>query len=172
MNIGDKLVLHSNAFPHHAEEQPDEIIVITISEMRHDVQDMWCDKKDHTGYKAKDEKGREFSCNWTSFPSDSMTPMWRWFCENKSYYDITMIYDCPKVPKFLQDEKFADVLGFCEVHHEFFLKHLKFDEKQNTEECFHCFLERTYPNSENTIKEINRRKELEAKQKLLWNGWF
>jgi hypothetical protein len=53
-----------------------EQIPVTITEVKK-VPDMWSDKQ-YEGWKAVSETGEEFTCNWNSFPSDSMTPTYFW----------------------------------------------------------------------------------------------
>jgi hypothetical protein len=50
------------------------------------VKGMWAGN-DHLGYRAEDDAGKSYYCNWNSFPDDSMTPMWHWWCDKELWED-------------------------------------------------------------------------------------
>ena len=87
--IGRKLVLwreeyRSNAYTDQAGVSQGGYVVleqipVTITETRK-VPGMWGGpEKKYEGWKAiADHTGEEFTCNWFSFPDDSMTPAYYW----------------------------------------------------------------------------------------------
>jgi len=122
MKVGDKYVLHSVAFPQQ-DRSPDLFVVVEIVEIKTDVMDAWTGEKNCTGLKAMDTRGREYFCCWDRFPSDSMTPMWRWTCKygNKfeEWFDIVYVTHMGEFPVELPDCLKLDFLHYCKKHHEF-----------------------------------------------------
>lgn len=51
---------------------------VIITEVR-PVKNMWGDGMS-TGWKGETKDGKVFTCNWHSFPDDSMTPTYYWDC--------------------------------------------------------------------------------------------
>ena len=147
MKVGDKYVLHSNAFP-WMDKEPDEFKIVTVVEVRNDVKDMWTGERKHTGLRAKDEDGVEYFCNWESFPSDSMTPQWSWMCKEplSEWYDlvyVTRMGQHPtKVPKIVAKQ---DFIKFCPEHKDFYYV-------RNETGCFDCYMEKKYGKKKQVIK--------------------
>jgi hypothetical protein len=50
---------------------------VTIVEVRQ-VPGMWGSKEKYEGWRAQDAEGKNYYCNWHSFPDDSMTPAYYW----------------------------------------------------------------------------------------------
>ena len=143
MRKGIKFVLHSIRFPDLIGAEEDEFRVVTVTEIKKDVPCMWSDKKDYTGWRAIDQAGKEYSCNWFSFPSDSPTPCWRWcVVDDKIWYDVTYVNSVPKKPKFLKGLSF---IQYCKKHKNLFYKRSYFG-------CSDCYFKRP-EHSQKTEKE-------------------
>lgn len=123
MKIGYKYALHSNPFPNDNDE-PDYLVIVEVVELKA-VRDAW-NQEVHAdaGWRAVDKDGNEFFNCWDRFPSDSMTPHWRW-TEGKTrnggfdrtvfndWYDITQLMRRPVIiPECLK----LDFLHYCEDH--------------------------------------------------------
>lgn len=66
-------------------------IRVTVTEVRTDVPGLWGREKNYHGWKAMDAHGKVYTCNWKSFPDDSMTPTYYWdvmkdFVDGETYY--------------------------------------------------------------------------------------
>lgn len=166
--IGRKLVLHSVPFPDLEKKETDRFVIIEIIETK-DVPDMWCNKthKNH-GWKAKSEDGRYFFCNWSSFPSDSMTPAWIWYEANENHkgfkgewYDITMVRNAPGLPPELKDN---DVVGYCEKHRKIYEIDGYLFPEEDAPNCFDCYLDWKYPEK--------REKMVHGIKEGPWKGWI
>ena len=145
MKLGDKLLLHTEPFPHHKNGKQDIFIPVVIIEIKNDVPDLWTGENKHTGWKAKGlEDGREYTCNWVSFPSDSMTPCWQWDMDLKygMIYDITYVRP-PFKPSFVEKYQFV---GYCKKHCTLYYKagQKELFKKMKMSECFDCYMEHRF----------------------------
>lgn len=164
MKVGWKYVLHSVAFPWLERGKQDEIIIVTVTEVRKDVKDMWTGEKKHTGLKAVDANGVEYTCCWDSFPSDSMTPMWQWFCPSTKdfWFDLAFVTQQGRHPTAIPEVvRNLDFFRFCDVHREFHYVR----EGDGIAGCWQCHLEQQYP------KRRREREEKEAAGKSIWGHW-
>ena len=125
MKVGDRIVLHKVAFPQRS-DQRDHFVVVRITEVK-PVPNSWGNgtgeglwavrEPDQPAY--GDNAGQEFSCCWTSFPDDSMSPYWTWWCADthQHWFDITQgLYCPPRVPAVL-----SKVMGLCNGHKTLYL---------------------------------------------------
>jgi len=118
-----KVALHTVSHPGLTSQEPDEFIVAEVVEYK-DVKCMWSDEiYKNGGWLAKSEDGRIFKCNWSTYPSDSMSPYWNWgeFHEDgtflKLWYNMNQgLRDIPCCPKYLKDNGF----DLCEIHDDIF----------------------------------------------------
>lgn len=143
MNPGDKIVLHKNLNPGSKTDTPDTFAIVTITEIRDDVPGMFQPKEKHRGFKGTDEQGREFSCNWSSFPDDCMTPCWGWNGPGREWYDLSYVRGAPGLPQSLVE---SDVVAYCKEHKTIYYPGHK--------ECFNC-----------------SRPAVVKTEKKTWNGW-
>ena len=159
MNVNDKYVLHNVAFPWIHSDKIDKIVIVEVVEVKTDVADMWTGEKIHTGLKAKDENGTEYFCNWDSFPSDSMTPYWSWYCPEPSetWYDITYVtgqgHKPEKVPEIIANQ---DFIKYCTIHEDFYYT-------RNGTGCFDCYMENKYGKKLNAVNTV--------KNNSPWGNW-
>jgi len=161
--IGRKVVLHKHAFPDLLHDTPDEFVTVTTTE-KELFPNMWGEGTGW-GYKGVGDDGRTYTTCWGSYPDDSMTPYWSWFCEGaaESWYDITYVRNACGLPPTLRD---SEVVGYCPMHKRIFNK------ESGKGECFDCYMDRKYPNRE----ALKKRKQQEALEKAgltkaKWNGW-
>lgn len=126
INIGEKIVLHSVAFPHLTSDQ-DEFLLVEVVEIK--------DVPGHYGTPGKGQRavekktGREFFCNWERFDDLSMSPYWSWWEPKgqRSWYDVTLgQISVPKKPLWLKG-KFAQIVGWCKDHKLLFTKGEEFN---------------------------------------------
>lgn len=152
MKVGTQLLLHTVSFP-HMDTEKDEFIGIKIIELKKDVPDMWREKKFHIGYKAEGENDHIYTCNWSSFPSDSLTPTWQWYdiTEKRLVYDIMIGLTGPIEFKPIFIDKY-DFINWCPEHRKIFYK-----DRGIGDGCFDCYIDKKYPDRE--------------KPKKYWNGW-
>ena len=135
MEIGDKLVLHSNMNPYN-NSVPDSFVEITVVEKKK-VHYIYGEGFGY-GYRAVDESGKAYVCNWERYDSTSATPEWIWHLEYTGdrnskvdisafintnvveWFDITqhLGYLIPFKPKFMS--KYSDILGYCDKHSELY----------------------------------------------------
>ena len=91
--VGEKLVLWRTEFslsaykdqfgiPHKGYVVLEEHEVTIVEER--EVPCMWDRNETDYGYRATNSNGKEFTCNWESFPDDSTTPMYYWNIEQKN----------------------------------------------------------------------------------------
>ena len=163
MKVGDKVLLHTEAFPDTDYAKEDIFIPVIVTEIREDVPNMWSGEKNCRGWKAKGlEDGREYSCNWNSFPSDSMTPRWQWDIdlEYGMLYDIAYVHP-PFKPAFV--EKY-DFLKYCDKHKTLYYDNTGQQElfkKVKMSGCFDCYMEQEYGEKRNG----------HAKENKNYKGW-
>lgn len=133
---GDEFVLHKVPFPYQCDDK-DEFVIVRITESQ-PVKGTWGGET-HSGYKGvsfwssnKEYGNHYFTCNWKSFPDDSMSPMWTWYDITRyeevkdggkvdyDWYDITQgLHDfIPGKPKCL--DWFKD-LKFCKPHNRLYI---------------------------------------------------
>ncbi len=150
--IGRKLVLHTVAFPEHSTEE-DKFVLVEVVETR-PVKCCWRPEETAEGWKAIGEDGRSYYCCWDSFPDDSMSPRWMWYCDEEPWHDVCqgIFADIPSKPKFV--DKYSEVLYYCD-------KHRRLDYKErvlagSTYDCFYCYLK-------------HPPKKVEDEH---WKGWF
>ncbi|MHA2274837.1 MAG: hypothetical protein ACXAC2_03685 [Candidatus Kariarchaeaceae archaeon] len=145
MKINDKLILHTNCNPHIKTDKIDQFVIVTIVKIRNDVPGDY-GSKNNTGYRAKDEDGNDYKCNWTSFP-DAVGPggyVPAWHGNSNTWYDVTRVRNAPGLPKGFEDS----FILYCEEHKTIYYEN---------EECFDC-----------SMKKIREKKTAE---KMAWNGW-
>jgi hypothetical protein len=156
-NLNRKLVLHKVPFPSQSEEK-DEFVVITIVEVKQ-VPNTWS-KGTNEGWRATDKNGKEYFCNWESFPDDSSSPSWSWNSRNEQgkfeeWFDVLQgLRDYVEYcPVFLNDPEISKIIDWCPDH-------LCLFDKNSTNGCFKCFLEKQYGKKE------------KPNIKKFWNGWY
>jgi hypothetical protein len=118
--IGTRFVLHKNF---------KEFVEVKVIELK-DVPCMWGGRGDYKGYKAVDSEGLFYYCNWSSFPSNSMSPMSNWISGKLgswinvigNYYD--RFEDLEKIAN-----SFPKTIGHCKKHKVLFTP--KWD-------CYYC----------------------------------
>jgi hypothetical protein len=157
MKVGQKLLLHHVTSPESSSER-DEIVIVTIQEEK-EVPYTW-GKGTGKGFRATDDQGREYQCNWTSFPDDSMTPYCHWFRVEpvESFWDTTLNYLVrpPFKPWFIGEEGY-EFIDYCSRHRTLF--YVEKDDFYSG--CFDCYMEKEYGE--------DRSKKFEEPEN--WVGW-
>ena len=145
--IGKKYILwrveyRLDAYRDHLERAHEGFVVleeipVTVIELK-EVRGMWSNDT-YTGYKAVSEDGEEFTCNWGSFPDDSMTPTFYW--DGRKDYRGTWVpedafqrVNMKIFPCVTETGERAIPTGalYCEKHDHYYL-----------EECIGCRLDAT-----------------------------
>jgi len=167
MEIGQKIVVHDN-LSSWDNSRPDHIVVLTITDKRKDVPYMFGNGIGD-GYKAVDNAGAFYQCHWNSYPDDAMNPNCLWVKaeEAEEFWEICdSSHGLPFRPKFL-DGEIGTILEYCAEHECLYYK-----DKTNSlyTGCFGCYLDTTYPNSEERAKQKKERDERKAGRER-WVGW-
>lgn len=113
MDIGDKLLLMN--LSEYVSDKDITFIQVVIAEKRDDVTGMWGGKM-HTGYKAKDKADNIYELNWYSFPDDSPTPSYQWWCPTKrnfAYWATGKYFPSELAKKLVRKYNFVK---FCKKH--------------------------------------------------------
>lgn len=126
----DQLGISHNAFVVLRE------FVVRIIEER-EVKNVWGSGMS-TGWKAITEDGRVFTCNWNSFPDDSMTPTYYWDAINEDGYiwnPVDAVQACSIMPHVDEKGNRAIPIGSttCQKHN---ILHL------DNEQCWKCDYEK------------------------------
>lgn len=131
-----------------------EQVIVTVTEVRTDVRDMWTDEKRHKGIRAISDTGELFQCNWNVFPSDSMSPTFYWDAinfrngERVQAIDAVQAYNSGISVYVYKNEKVKPVGN----HIDYCVEHDKVYYVQGSErrfECWDCFMD--------TVRANNRR---------------
>ena len=166
--IGQKRILHKNAFPYqNSYTEEDSFVCVTIVEEKEVPGDYTDDI--HTGWRAEDNEGNSYYVNWEYFGETSSTPTWMWTDKyNCIWYDICQgIYErLPVKPRIV--DMFSDVLEWCEIHH-----YMDYKDKTTTQLMLKIIQEKGETPPEHIMHCCFCNYEPYTKiPKDTWKGWF